>query len=48
MIISQVSYRTNGPLVKIEAYHPYKQSVVIILSILYDDVVAMVTVQRHI
>ena len=31
-------------LTKIEAYHPYRQSVVIILSIFYDDEVAMVTV----
>ena len=34
----------SEPIVKIEAYNPYRQSLVIILSIFYDDAVAMVTV----
>ena len=36
----------SEPIAKIEAYHPYRQSVVIILSIFYDDAVAMVTVNN--
>ena len=37
----------SEPFAKIEAYHPYRQSVVSVLSI-FDDEVAMVTVYRYI
>ena len=38
----------SEPIPKIEAYHPYRQSVAISLSIFYDVAVAMVIVYRYI